>query len=273
MPLSGPPGIKPADFARLCGTNKRTLLHYDQIGLFRPALRDERGFRYYDESQYDVFLVIHSLRALGMPLAEIKDYLDERTPATLKALLAHQQQRVAQEMEALSRIQQMLTTKQNLLAEGRSAPVGQVLFAAQGPELLALSVRVDSNDPATARRALYAHLSACYSRRLDDGYPFGAMMAAEDLKKGDFDRYAYYFTKLACPRQGVSLFEKPAGLYGAIYLRGDYHQAGEAFRALLAAIGEKGLSIRGYAYKEGILDEIAEKDPKRYLTKISVRVE
>ena len=104
MRSSCAPGIRPADFARLCGTNKRTLLHYDEIGLFCPALRDDRGFRYYDESQCDVFMVIRSLRDLGMSLAEIKDYLDERTPDSLEALLRHQQQRVSQELARLERI-------------------------------------------------------------------------------------------------------------------------------------------------------------------------
>ena len=28
--------LRAADFARICGTNKRTLHHYDQIGLFAP---------------------------------------------------------------------------------------------------------------------------------------------------------------------------------------------------------------------------------------------
>ena len=38
--------LRAADFARICGTNKRTLHHYDQIGLFAPALRGENGYRY-----------------------------------------------------------------------------------------------------------------------------------------------------------------------------------------------------------------------------------
>ena len=28
------PCIKTGDFAKLCGTNKRTLIHYDEIGIF-----------------------------------------------------------------------------------------------------------------------------------------------------------------------------------------------------------------------------------------------
>ena len=73
--------LRAADFAHICGTNKRTLHHYDQIGLFAPALRGENGYRYYSQEQYDVFMVIAALKELGMPLLDIKAYLDRRDPA------------------------------------------------------------------------------------------------------------------------------------------------------------------------------------------------
>ena len=37
------PCIKTGDFAKLCGTNKRTLIHYDEIGIFHPAYTDEKA--------------------------------------------------------------------------------------------------------------------------------------------------------------------------------------------------------------------------------------
>ena len=54
--------IKTGDFANLCGTNKRTLIHYDEIGLFKPAYTDEKGYRYYSENQFDVFFTIVCLK-------------------------------------------------------------------------------------------------------------------------------------------------------------------------------------------------------------------
>ena len=35
------PCIKTGDFAKLCNTNKRTLIHYDEIGLFSPAYTEQ----------------------------------------------------------------------------------------------------------------------------------------------------------------------------------------------------------------------------------------
>ena len=105
------PCIKTGDFAKLCGTNKRTLIHYDEIGIFHPAYTDEKGYRYYSESQFDIFFTITWLRELGMPLKEIGAFLDHRTPDLLKDLLLEQQKEVLREEERLRRIRQVITTK------------------------------------------------------------------------------------------------------------------------------------------------------------------
>ena len=91
------PCIKTGDFAKLCNTNKRTLFHYDEIGLFSPAYTDERGYRFYSESQCDVFFTITCLREIGMPLKEIKHYIDQKNPAALKQLLEEQYKKVRSE--------------------------------------------------------------------------------------------------------------------------------------------------------------------------------
>ena len=74
------PCIKTGDFAKLCNTNKRTLIHYDEIGLFSPAYTDEKGYRYYSENQCDTFFTITCLKEIGMPLKEIKQYIDHKNP-------------------------------------------------------------------------------------------------------------------------------------------------------------------------------------------------
>lgn len=89
------PCIKTGDFAKLCKTNKRTLFHYDEIGLFSPVLTDDKGYRYYTESQCDVFFTITCLKDIGMPLKEIKQYIDSKDSENLKQLLLEQQENSA----------------------------------------------------------------------------------------------------------------------------------------------------------------------------------
>ena len=80
------PCIKTGDFAKLCNTNKRTLIHYDEIGLFSPAYTDEKGYRYYSENQCDTFFTITCLKEIGMPLKEIKRFIIYRKALGAKAV-------------------------------------------------------------------------------------------------------------------------------------------------------------------------------------------
>lgn len=218
--------LRAADFARICGTNKRTLHHYDQIGLFAPALRGENGYRYYSQEQYDVFMVIAALKELGMPLLDIKAYLGPAGPERLSALLDQQEAEVERGLAQLRRIQTMIRTKRKLLEQGRRVVCGQVFFEVCPPALLILSDPIRSADPAVAAPILYAHLARCHREGWNEGYPFGAMISAESLAAGRFDEYACYFTQVEHPSAGVPVFEKPAGRYAAICLQGDYHRAG-----------------------------------------------
>ena len=61
-------------FAELCDTTKKTIIHYDRIGLLKPASR--RGtFRYYQPKQVLTFQKIKLLKSFGLTLSEIKKYL------------------------------------------------------------------------------------------------------------------------------------------------------------------------------------------------------
>ena len=74
------------EFAGLAGVSKDTLFHYDRIGLLKPETVEENGYRYYSLAQVDVCDVIRVLKELGMPLAEIREYLEERTVPSLLEL-------------------------------------------------------------------------------------------------------------------------------------------------------------------------------------------
>jgi DNA-binding transcriptional MerR regulator len=75
---SEPELLKIGDFARLAGTNLRTLRYYEEIGLFRPAARSEGGFRSYRRTDVNRLQTIQALQDLGLPLDRIRTVLDTR---------------------------------------------------------------------------------------------------------------------------------------------------------------------------------------------------
>ncbi len=65
-------------FAALHNINKKTLMWYDEIGLFKPAVVKENGYRYYTYYQSSLLETILVLRELNMGIPEIKEFLDRR---------------------------------------------------------------------------------------------------------------------------------------------------------------------------------------------------
>ena len=89
------------EFAKIVGVNKRTLHYYDEEGIFRPAHVEPNGYRSYSFQQFYPFYMLRHFRSMGLDLAEIKEYMEHRSPARLDALLTEQQAWLTGEMERL----------------------------------------------------------------------------------------------------------------------------------------------------------------------------
>lgn len=266
------PCIKIGDFAKLCGTNKRTLIHYEEIGLFSPAYIDERGYRFYSETQCDVFSIILALREIGMSLNQIKNYLDERNPDVLHHLLKTQHKIIQDEIDNLKRIDLLIKTKLSLVEKSKEITINTVATEFCEEEYLILSPLIDSNEHTTVINTLYNHLSFCNTHNLNVGHPYGAMISCENLDKNNFDTYAYFFTKVISKPDSIPYFTKKSGYYITTYLKGDYYNSTPAYNLLLDYAKANNLSITGYSFKEAIIDEIAEKSVDEYITKISIPI-
>lgn len=64
------------EVSRLAGVSIRTLHHYDRIGLLRPAMVTEAGYRLYDDTALERLQCILLFRELEFPLREIGEILD-----------------------------------------------------------------------------------------------------------------------------------------------------------------------------------------------------
>ena len=95
--------LKIGDFARLAGTNLRTLRYYEEIGLLEPASRSPGGFRFYRREDLDRLRMVASLQRLGLELARIRALMDTRD-------------RRLDRQEFLARVRRALGEQQALIA-------------------------------------------------------------------------------------------------------------------------------------------------------------
>ncbi len=63
------------EFAKLAGTNLRTLRYYEEMGLINPVQRSEGKFRFYSPAQVKRVAAIKRLQGLGLTLKEVQDIM------------------------------------------------------------------------------------------------------------------------------------------------------------------------------------------------------
>ena len=103
----------------------KTIRYYESIGLCSPSVTDHSsGYRYY--SIDDIFrldLIRYLGRQVGMPLANIRSYLDGGSSAeTLKAYLSEQEREIDAQIEELMHRKRFLSEKLSAIIRRENTP-------------------------------------------------------------------------------------------------------------------------------------------------------
>lgn len=98
--------------AIISGVSVRTLHHYDSIGLLKPAIRTDSGYRYYGSAELLRLQQIRFYKELDMPLNLIQDILDDENFDLLTALKGHKEELLLR----IERLQTLLQTIDNTIA-------------------------------------------------------------------------------------------------------------------------------------------------------------
>ncbi|BCY08159.1 MerR family transcriptional regulator [Actinoplanes sp. L3-i22] len=128
------------EFAQLTHLSIRTLRRYHDSGLLTPARVDEAtGYRYYDAGQIPAAQVIHRLRELDLPLAEVRQVLATPDQEERAGLIAAHLRRLEDQLErtraAVASLRQLLRPPATDLPV-RVHRVGETTVAGIGAEVV-----------------------------------------------------------------------------------------------------------------------------------------
>ncbi|MCH8621634.1 MerR family transcriptional regulator [Undibacterium sp. TS12] len=102
--------LKIGELASRTGLTIRTLHHYDKIGLLKPSIRSDAGYRLYDSADVKRLHRIQALRRLDLSLAEVASIIDGEG-ADLQDVIADQisslDQQIAQSVELRDRLHEL----------------------------------------------------------------------------------------------------------------------------------------------------------------------
>lgn len=153
------------DVARATGLTSRTLRHYEQIGLLRPSRVAGNGYRFYGDAELSRLYRILSLRALEVPLADIRIALgdDASLAETIRVHLALLEERRDRTNQQIAVVRQTLDAVQ----KGHEMSIEEV-FAGFDPSQYETEVRQRWGDDAWQDSARRRGRMTEDKRRADD---------------------------------------------------------------------------------------------------------
>lgn len=112
--------LRVGQLGRLAGLSTKALRHYDRIGLFQPAVVDGAGYRWYTSGQVGTARLIGRLRAVDLPLQDVRDCIGASDDEVRAVLLAHRRRLESR----LVRLRGALHHLDHLLTDGLETTMG-----------------------------------------------------------------------------------------------------------------------------------------------------
>lgn len=261
------------EFAKLCGVKKDTLFHYDEIGILKPELIKENGYRYYSINQLSHFEIISILKEAGTSLKEIKHYIKNQEPKYFLEILKAKQIKLEEEQNKIAYMQKLLqrtidmTTKAVYLK--RDNPW---IENCKKEFFIAMPIPEEEKQNEKKRIMIICeHIQYCKENHYGDEFLVGTIIKKEHLEK---DNYLedYYASKLEKEVESKYFYEKPAGIYAMLEHRGSYEALPISYQRLKTYIKENNFEIIGNAYEHELLNHLGAKNPKEYVIELAIQI-
>ncbi len=258
-------------FAALHGINKKTLMWYDEIGLFKPAsINPENGYRYYTYHQSPLLETILLLREMDVSVSEIETFIKNRSPGALLRLLEEKISQLDRNIIHLQAIRKTLCNHRQNMETLLTMDLAKISIVKKEARCL-ITVDIDKDTPfeqevemITAETARY-HLG-----RLHDA-SYGSMVATSSLLKGDFDDYSKLFIEIPFLAETSGLHIQPQGNYIRAFHKGSWKEIPRRYKAILKYADIHGLTLTGFSYEQGINETVIDRI-EDFITRIEIPI-
>lgn len=258
-------------FAALHGINKKTLMWYDEVGLFKPAaINPENGYRCYNYHQSPILETILLLRELDVSIVEIQDFMKNRSAENLKCLLDEKIEELDLQLMHLQAVRKTLFNHQQNMITLLTMDLSEISIVEKEERCL---VTVDIDRDITLEKAvelITAETTRYQLGRLHDA-SYGSMISVASLRNGDFDDYSKLFIEIPFLKQKEGLHIQPKGKYLRAFHKGGWDEIPLRYRAILEYADKQGLTLSGFSYEKGINETVIDRI-EDYIVKIEIPV-
>lgn len=259
-------------FAALHGINKKTLMWYDEIGLFKPAaINPENGYRCYNYHQSPILETILLLRELDVSLKEIQDFMKKRSAGSLKCLLDEKIAGLDLKIAHLQAVQTTLCAHRQNMDALLTMDLSEISVVEKDSRCL-VTVDIDRDTSFEDEVELITAETEKYRLgRLHDA-AYGSMISVSSLLDGRFDDYSKLFIEIPFLTYKSGLHVSPGGRYVRAFHKGDWDLIPRRYEAIFSFAEKHKLKLHGFSYEMGINETVADR-MEDYIVQIEIPIE
>lgn len=237
--------LRIGDFSRLARVTIKTLHHYAEAGVLRPAHVDpQTGYRYYTADQLERLQQILMLKDVGFSLEEIGAALGEENRARLAVLLQEHRERLTRNIaEDQLRLKRLVTLSDDALDRSISATTAVVLREIAAIDVYAKRARVPSVQGCITAMFEAAEAAVARHQARADASPF-LLFHDSEWREQDIDVEVCIPLSSTVPALTVRQVES-APRAACVTYSGNYDQTQTIYDAMLQWLDRNGLQICG----------------------------
>lgn len=103
--------------SKLFNITAETLRHYDRIGLLKPIINENNGYRYYSVKEMEMLDLILDAKYLEIPLSNIKEAISNKNIENYIQLIDLQEKTIDEKINHLLKIKEQAMEKKKILNE------------------------------------------------------------------------------------------------------------------------------------------------------------
>lgn len=258
-------------FAAMHGINKKTLMWYDEIGLFKPAvINPENGYRCYNYYQSPVLETILLLRELDVSIHEIQDFMKNRSAKGLKCLLEEKIADLDMQITHLQAVRTTLCSHRQNMDTLLTMNLSEISIVEKEERCL-VTVDIDRNTSFEQEVELITAETEKYQLGRLHEASYGSMISVADLQNGSFDNYSKLFIEIPFLPYQNGLHIMPQGKYLRAFHKGDWSGISERYQEILDHARKHKLTLHGFSYEMGINENVIDRI-EDYIVQIEIPV-
>lgn len=254
----------------------KTLRYYDDIDLFKPIEVKQNGYRYYSIEQFKLLDTINFLKALGVPLKEIKNHISNRDIDVFIQTLKRHIEQTEQKIESLKMIKKGFETRLSEIEKFKDLEEVGVPF------IQFLSIR----KVFELKEKIYSlHDLELAVRKLKQKIPLispltigkiGLTLSSSKIEEmNNYEYHSIFFLLDDMEEKAVSEANMtiiPEGKYVCIYYRGGHLQTPYYYKTLLHYIKGNNYQIDGEIIIRTVIDQFISNDENKFVTEIQIPI-